>query len=266
VILGIHVGRQLLGFQDQPDRKALLRAEMPQTSPWQKVAVYESLLNEVPQADPLRQRELLGYDGLLWRHLPAYTFNAAEVHGRTWQDVLLETFPRCLELAKQAHEMVRKEAYAWLMYHTDPDLFDWYVDALIEAGRQAEIAPIIKLFAPHWDQPGGYLKLGRAAFLIGDLHMAETCLTKFRDEYEDFFVFPEIAHLAEIWHGRGDVDKARALLVECMQQLKEAIDQSQTHSDRDFYTEVYGSHRDTYLRLCPAGHAELARLDLPAAP
>ncbi len=163
VVLGIHVGRQLLGLHDKPDRKAWLRAQPPRTTPWQVLAVYEALMKEAADAEPIRQRELLGYAGLLWRHLPWYASAVAEVRGRPERDVLADAFGRCLELARHAHEVVREEAYDYLGKRS---YFDFYVDALVEAGRRAEIPSLIELFAAYWQHPQGYAQLGRAAFLI----------------------------------------------------------------------------------------------------
>jgi hypothetical protein len=68
VVLMIHVGRQLLGFTDQPDRKKYLLIDRPRREPRQIVAAYEKLLAEVVNATPKRQKELLESWGLLSNH------------------------------------------------------------------------------------------------------------------------------------------------------------------------------------------------------
>lgn len=261
VILGIHIGRQLLGFHDQPDRKAMLRVETPRTTPWQVVSVYEGWIREFSEAEPYRQKELLGYDGSLWRYLDEYITSAVEVRGQTVDDVLFDTLARCLELAAQAHEVVREEAYEFL---EDVGYFDFYVDTLLKKGGREEIASLVKLLAPHWKRWEGYTQLGRAAFLIGDLEAAEAYLSKLLDEYEEHFAAEEIRYLAEIWHGSGQREQARVLLIECMQKLKEFLAKCETHSDRDYLINVYDSHRGTYLRLFPGSATELEKLGLPA--
>ncbi len=85
-----------------------------------------------------------------------------------------------------------------------------------------------------------------------------------RDEYESYFAMEHMGYLAEIWHGHGRQDEARALLVDCMQKLRQAEAESETHSDREFVAEAYATHRATYLRLFPDSETDLARLGLPA--
>lgn len=262
VVLGIHVGRQLLGFHDKPDRKAWLRAHSPRGTPRQALALYESLMSEVPDAEPIRQQELLGDRGLLWRYLPWYASAAADVRGQAEPDVLADTFGRCLELAAHAHEAVREEAYDYL--GENDYLFKRYVDIQVDAGTPERVAPLIELFAERWQHPQGYAQLGRAAMLIGQLDKAEAYLSKLRDEYEWYFALEHMGYLAELWHRQGRQHEARALLVDCMQKLRQAEAESETHSDREFVAHAYSSHRATYLQLFPDGQTELARLGLPA--
>ncbi len=75
-----------------------------------------------------------------------------------------------------------------------------------------------------------------------------------------------MSDLAEIWFQRGEVERANALLIECMQQLVEEIKGSSYAKDRDTFTAEYQHHRATFLRLFPAQHQRLIEIGLVAGP
>ena len=92
VVLMIHVGRQLLGFQDQPDRKKYLVTDKPNRSPQQYIAAYEKLLSEASDSDPKRQEELLGTRSLLARHFDEYVDAVVEVDGSNKPDTVIRVY------------------------------------------------------------------------------------------------------------------------------------------------------------------------------
>lgn len=264
VILKIHVGRQLLGFQDQPDRKKYLVTERPHRSPQQYIAAYEKLLSEAAESAPKRQEELLGSRSLLARHFDKYVDALVEVDGSSKPDTVIRVYGRFLELAAQTDESIRDEAYD--SFSVLGENFDKYVDALVSRDRSADVVELVETLAPHWDHNLGYGKLGSAAFKAGSREIAEPFLLKLRDGLESYYRSEEMSMLAEIWHERGDVEEARELLFDCLLKIVIEIEESKYNSDRKMFADEFRHHRSTYLRLFPQGENELAELGIPTEP
>ena len=75
-----------------------------------------------------------------------------------------------------------------------------------------------------------------------------------------------MSFLAEIWHERGETNRARELLVDCMRKLLTEIRESKYNCDRKMFAEEFQHHRSTYLRLFPNSVTELAKLGIPPDP
>lgn len=264
VILMIHVGGNLLGFQGRPDRKKYLAGPRPPRPPRQTVAAYEKLMAEAACADPKRQEVLLGSFSLLASHFDAYVDALHAIRGGEKPDILIDVYGRFLRLAEQADGSVRDEVYDILGVLGKG--FDAYVDALVTRGRSGEIAGLIDLIAPHWDHNSGYLQLGRAAFKAGRRDAAVRFFLKVHDEMESYYRAEEMSLLAEIWHGRGEAERARELLVDCMRKLVAEIKESKYLGDRQLYAKEFQHHRSSYLRLFPDTEAQLVKMGLPADP
>jgi hypothetical protein len=74
LILRIHIGRQLLGFTDKPDRKKFLQPEPRPRPPEQIIRAFEKLLDEARHGNLERQKELLnGVFGPISKHLESYS-------------------------------------------------------------------------------------------------------------------------------------------------------------------------------------------------
>jgi hypothetical protein len=77
-VLSVHVGRHLLGFTGQPDRKSFLAAEKPPKppeppkSPEQIIAAYEKLLAEARNADEETREESLDSFSPIGKHFEEY--------------------------------------------------------------------------------------------------------------------------------------------------------------------------------------------------
>jgi hypothetical protein len=69
--------------------------------------------------------------------------------------------------------------------------------------------------------------------------------------------------LAEIWHDRGEVDRARELLVDCMRKLAAEIKTSKYNSDRKRFAEEFQHHRSAYLHLWPGTENDLQKRGIP---
>ena len=109
-ILMIHVGRQLLGFHDSPERKKYLITQPPRRDPRQIIAAYEKLLADAADAGPERQAELLGGWSLLSKHFDAYIDALTAVNGTAKADAVVDVYGRFLRLAEQADLSSRDEA------------------------------------------------------------------------------------------------------------------------------------------------------------
>jgi hypothetical protein len=264
VVLMIHVGRQLLGFDDQPNRKKYLIADRPRREPQQIIAAYERLMAEAAEGAPERQQELLDGWGLLTRHFDAYVDALAAVNGAAQLDIVIDVYDRFLRITEQANPSTREKVYC--ATGLLGERFQIYVDALMSRGRSAEALELFELFAPHWDNNLGYGRLGSAAFKVGQWDMAEPYLKRLREGLKEYYRSEEMSMLAEIWHDRGEAERAHELLVDCMQKVVTAIQESRYNGDRKTFAKEFQHQRSTYLRLFPDGENELARLGIPAEP
>jgi hypothetical protein len=265
-ILQIHVGRQLLGFHDLPDRKQFLVRNHPSRKPQEIITAYEKLVAEVSKANPTRQRELLGSGSLLGRYFDVYIDALAAVKGRDRQGIVLEVYSHFLRLADCADTSIRKKWIYDIHGVLGGDHFSAYVDALVSKRRSAEVAELVQLFEPYWNHNYGYGMLGTAAFKARQWDIAERFCLKVRDGLKDCHRSKEMSLLAEIWHGRGEADRASELLVNCMIALIADIQQSKLSSDRSTFAEQFRHHRSTYLRLFPDGRQKLTKRGIPSEP
>lgn len=215
-------------------------------------------------AAPKRQEELLGSRSLLARHFDGYVDALVEVDGGSKVDMVIHVYERFLELAAQANESIRDEAYD--SFSVLGENFNQYIEALVSRDRSADVAGLIEIFSLHWDHNLGYGYLGTAAFRAGSTGIAEPFLLKLREELDDYCRCEEMSMLAEIWHDRGEVKEASELLANCLGKLVIEIDESEYNSDRKTYADEFRHHRSTYLRLFPKGEEELAELGIPAEP
>jgi hypothetical protein len=263
-VLKIHVGRQLLGFDDQPDRKKYFVADRPRREPQQIITAYENLMIEAATSTLKRQKELLGSWSPLLRHFDAYVDALVEVNGAGKPETVIEVYERFLGLAAKADDAIRDDVYD--SHCVLGEAFDTYVEAIVSCRRSAEVVDLIEFFAPHWDHNLGYGRLGRAAFKADRRDVAERFFLKLQDGLDAYYRFEEMSRLAEIWHDRGDVERARELLVDCMRKLVDEIQESEYNSDRRMFADEFQVHRSTYLRLSPDGENELAKLGVPSDP
>ena len=143
--------------------------------------------------------------------------------------------------------------------------FDRYADALVCAGRAAEMASTIQLLAPHWEHCSGYLKLGAGAFKCGQFELAESFLLKARDKCANWERSEEMALLAQIWCQRGRPDEAKVLLLDCLRRLL-AESKTASGSDKQLFENWFQNQRTALLRLFPSdGEADLAVGGIPGS-
>jgi hypothetical protein len=262
--LMIHVGRQLLGFQDQPNRKAFLIEQRPPREPLAIIAAYEKFMTEAAQAAPKRQEELLGSFGLLPRHFEDYVDALTTVRGASKSANLMDAYERFLNLSENVHESVRLAVHS--LHSVLGKHFNSYVEALASCQRSADAVVLIEQFAIYWKSNLGYSVLGIAALKAGHYELAEPFLTKLRNEMESYFRGEDMSLLARIWFERGKSEQARELLVDCMQKLMKQIQESKYNSDRDILANDFRLHRTTFLQLFRDGDQELKKLEIPIDP
>jgi hypothetical protein len=82
VVLKIHVGRNLLGFAGQPDRRKYLATEQPPKPPEQIIAAYEKLLAEAESAEGKQREEAFRTYRPVAKYLGKY-LDALQRQGRT---------------------------------------------------------------------------------------------------------------------------------------------------------------------------------------
>lgn len=263
VILMIHIGRQLLGFQDLPERKKYLQEESPKRSPAAFAAAYEKLMNEVPDAPSYRQKELL-CERLLINHFDRYIDSVSELQGVAREGAVIEVYEKFLTLASQADESIRDDCYD--SHALLGQEFNTYVAALVASGRGADVIPWLEKFAPYWEHNLGYFKLGRAAFLAGKHEVAERFLILLREGMEAYYRSETMSMLAEIWFNRGEIDQAQALLIDCQEKLLKECQESKYDSDRKRHAKDFHHHQTTFLRLFPQGKDLLTQHGIPESP
>jgi len=263
-VLMIHVGRQLLGFQVQTDRQKYLIAKHPGRTPDEIVSAYEKLMLEAAGASPKRQKELLGGWSVLSKHFDAYTKSLAAVRKKSASEALVDAGGRFLLLAEHVDPSIRDGVYASTSHIGG--IFDPYVDALASSNRSAEIPALIELFAPHCENNLGYNRLGRAAFIAGKRDVAEKYFMKLHEDLGNSYRFEQLSLLAEIWHDRGEKERARGLLIDCMRKLAAEIKKSDFESTRKSFSDTFHHFRNTYLRLDPNGEEELAKSGISCNP
>jgi hypothetical protein len=175
----------------------------------------------------------------------------------------MEGYERLLAEAKQATGSQRREALdilGPLGQH-----FQAHVDALVGAGRQADLESLIEFLAPAWDHGLGMGELGTAAFKGRRDDLAESFFVRLREVSVVSYRGEPMSLLAEIWVRQGKRDAARGLLADCLKKLL-AEAQGARGSDRGLIEEWFQYHRATYLRLFPdLGEDGLAGDGIPAS-
>jgi hypothetical protein len=251
----LHVGRELLGFHEQPDRRKFLRPTVDRP-PHDVIQAYEKLLNQA-RSDPVQARKLFGSWKPLGSSFDDYVEALVRSRPGTSDGAVIAAYESLLAIAKASDQTVQSDVFSTigpLERH-----FGAYVEALVKSGRTRDIPVLVELFRPHWDHPLGYGKFGTAAFKSGHDELAEEWLTRFRDSCEKWYCWAEIGLLAELWCRHRRRDEAELLLIQALRAVL-AESHDATGSDRKLYEEWFQNHRAAYLRLFPdRGDAGLAR-------
>jgi hypothetical protein len=256
LVLMVHVGRVLLDFTDEPDRRSFLQSTLPPRPPEQIIESYEKLLAKA-RTDAAQAKKLLGGHSVLGSAFPDYVAALSGLRSQSHATCTCSAYEALLAAAGQAPQSLQGE----LLDSFSPlgEAFDAYIDALVELNRQADVPALLARFRPHWDHNLGYGKLGSAAFRSGHDHIAESFIVKLRHSMNDWCRSEEIGFLAGIWKKQGRTDEAHELMIDALKGLR---DQSRTAtgSDRQLFEDWFQARRSTYLRLFPErGDDELRR-------
>jgi hypothetical protein len=265
-MLKLHVGRQLLGFSEVPDRKKFLNNARPESDPKQVIDAYQRLLAETETANEPRRRKLLAdWQSPLFKHFKRYVQAKSALENVAEPAVLIAAYETILRAVRRSGEEFAKLAADEL---NSPlrEQFEPYVDALVAADRPSDVQDLIDFYRGVWDHNLGYGLLGSAAFRISNFGLAENYFKKLHSGLQDYCRSEEMSLLAEIWCQNGRSADAQNLLVECLKQLLVLVKNSNEPSDREIYEKEFQFHRATFLRLFPAlGTTELSRHGIHAS-
>lgn len=258
-ILKIHIGRNLLGFSPEAERKKWL-CPRPAVPDAQIIAAYEGLIDKAASLPEEQQTSLFSeYDSPLGKHFDTYVDAVVREHSLPKASVIVKTYESILALVEKAVFIGQEKAYDSFSFVGKQ--FDSYAEAIIEMGRGEEVLLLVRKFLPLWQHNLGYRTLGEIAFKAGDHVLAEELLLKLKNNYEQWPRSEEMAYLAAIWHRRGDTKQAHDLLVDCLRYtLAEAAEA--TGSDIQFHENIYQRQREEYGRIF-GNTSDLDGLGLP---
>lgn len=257
-VLRIHLGRRLLGFDEEPDRKALLVPKR-QTDPNRVIAVYENWLIEARIGSEQRRTELLSSHSDLGNYFEQYMNAVLASRGGDRQSLLVDLYQAVLNAVDDAVFLDREEALG--VCGVLSSQFSDYANALVSMGRHDEVRKVIAQFLPYWQHNLGYGLLGNAGFNIGEWTMAEELFAKLREGMDEWQCCEEMSKLARIWHRNGKVAEAKRLLMDAIRGVALLKAKAKHASDRKMYLTAEQTHRQTFLELFPGDACELDGLE-----
>ena len=263
-ILKLHVGRLLLGFEDQPDRKAWLERKYFQRRPEEIVAIYERLMAEIPDAEEERREELMDSEGPLAKHFEQYIAALLITRGGSRGENVIATIEQMLRL-----QWKDGESAFWGPGEVAAH-FDTYVQALFSSGRESDAIAAIKLCLKHhpsYFSDDEIVRFGSEAYQARRLEVAELWFEYAADRYFDWWYRQRhVSQLAEILLQRGEQARAKSALIDCLKMLSSDIRDAESEQERAELLECYRYQRAAYLRLFPDGAEELNQKKLPETP
>lgn len=267
VILEIHLGRQLLQLPlDANNRKEFLNNGPKQRTPEEIVAAYEKLIDEFDQATTTRQVELLASYGELQPHFDSYVSSVVKLKDADKTETTITLYEKLIDKAAKVKLEDKEDIYG--SYSALGRMLETYSQILIERNRQADVIQLIKTMEPYRREDYNYSELGIIAFKAGDHALAESILSKVLDTrgVEDY-LDEEVAILAEIWKGKGELKKGQQLMLESLKQIKRRIAESEEYPEaRPEFIREYKVYYEKFLELYPDGNALLDEARLPADP
>lgn len=254
IVAMVHVGRVLLGFRDEPDRRKFLKSEAPPRPPEQIIVAYERFLNQA-RTNPKHAEKHLRR-GVLGSAFRDYVAALSASKSQSEAACTCTAYESLLTIVGSMEPSLQSEVLD--CFSPLGQAFEGYIDALIELNRQADVPALLEKFRPHWNHNQGHRMLGRAAFKSGHDEIAKFFL-KLDRSVEGWCRGEDVDFLAEIWKKEGRFEDAHALLIDALKSLHEQS-RTATGSDRKLFEKWFQSRRSKYLELFPErGDAELRR-------
>ncbi len=238
-VLDVHVGRRLLGFP-VPGVTAPTRPVRASLSDEVLIARYEELWSRLAAGGGAIE-DIQASGRSLRRYAEAMVRSG---RARRAEEVVCDVALRAIDVALAGPEDRRRE---WLGYRWSFDEhFETVVQSMVETGCRDHLARLLDRLEPEF---GASALLGAVAWRGGLVDRAESQLRGFRTRVREIGSFREMATLAEIHVQRGRPEDARALLLECLSDLRMRARESDYLSEIRRYDADYQHHRAAYLRL-----------------
>lgn len=261
-VMSIHLGLELLGLDPPADRKAHLKPVVEiDKSQW--VKRFEMYLDELKGADPKRQREL--FEEVINNHYESYLEYAAEIRSTEQAKVLLETYPKLLEIAQQADEKQRKKILEYYYFNALGANFIDYLDALAGSQRLEEAKEVFAYLSPYLKKDMNPALYGAAAYKAELMDVAEGSFEQFLKEQTSrggdlFGEMTVIESLARLRFSQGKKDAAQELLTGCIQGLVAKMKESEEQAMQPRLRELLDKYQKLFLELYPDEGARLTEL------
>lgn len=262
LVLMVHVGRVLLGFNEAPDRRRFLQTAATPRAPEQIITAYERILNKA-RANPKQAKKLLGGNSVLGSSFADYVAALVATRSESQAICTCRAYEALLAAAALADPSVQSKLFD--DFSPLDEALDKYVDALVELNRQGEVPALLETFKPFLTHNRGYGKLGSAAYRAGHDEIAESFFITLRNSTQDWRRYEEIGYLAEIWMRQSRAEEAQGLLIDALKGLLEQC-RAATGSDCSLFEKWFQTRRSTYLQLFPdRGDDELRRHGIPSS-
>jgi hypothetical protein len=261
-VMSIHLGLELLGLDPPADRKAHLKPVVEiDKSQW--VTRFEMYLDELKGADPKRQREL--FEEVINNHYESYLEYASEIRSTEQAKVLLETYPKLLEIAQQADEKQRKKILEFYYFNALGANFIDYLDALAGSQRLEEAKEVFAYLSPYWKKDMNPALYGAAAYKAELMDVAESSFEQFLKEQTSrggdlFGEMTVIESLARLRFSQGKKDAAQELLTGCIQGLVAKMKESEEQAMQPRLRDLLDKYQKLFLELYPDEGARLKEL------
>ncbi len=233
-VLRLHIGRILLGFEDQPDRQRYL-AQWPASPPLppsekflpayqqalQRLAQYAK--GELPPPKDTMDRWHLANElkYKLKTFFPRYVELESRRSGRPQAEVLCQVYQYIWRHTRRLPKDMARELDDALY-----TLLGQYVRAQQERGRKREALRYVAWFAARCDLPGRHVELAHHFRRLGKHKRAVWHLEQAYQQIDSPGSIQELVVLARHYHRRGQSQKAQELLRRCIRdagrQLREA--------------------------------------------
>lgn len=252
-LMHIHLGLELLGLAPPADRKERLKPVVEiDKSQW--VMRFEMYLDELKGAEPKRQREL--FEEVINNHYESYLEYAAEIRSTEQAKVLLETYPKLLEVFKQADEKQRKKILEFYYFNALGTHFYDYLDALAESQRLDEAKEVFAYLSPYLKKDMNPALYGAAAYKVELMDIAESSFEQFLKEQTSrggdlFGEMTVIESLARLRSSQGRKEAVQELLADCIQGIVAKMKNSEEQSMQPQLRDLLDRYQKLFLELYP---------------